>query len=260
VVQTKAELTAISADSVLDWLESAAVGLPSRTSRQANDQVFLGNEIDVVAWLAGRRIHGERTVRLDGNIHETVEGTRNMVWFDTIGLQGICEVAEATLVGLIVAVNDAECVLRTRCQKKIVSATRVLDDFEQDVASIGVDGIAFCQVELAGVVKSPAIRDGLLRIVLIEGNKIGHLHTLWIDDGESLTFLQHESRATSRLNLDNFRHRGGGWLNQDLCWWVTERLGFGGCREALRLVKSCLIIFSFLEAKMQADSRNGDGW
>ncbi len=72
-------------------------------------------------------------------------------------------------MGLLVAVDDAEGLLATGCEKKVVSAHCVFDDTEHHVAAIRVEWITCSQVDAAGIIESPSGRYDFFVIMGVEG-------------------------------------------------------------------------------------------
>lgn len=106
--------------------------------------------------------------RINRNIHETIECTRNAVFGNAIFLDGVGDVAKASLVRVLVAMNDAKGVFRARCEEEVMSSASVFNNFEHDVAPIGVERVTSCEVYPARVVESPTVRDHFFRIVPVE--------------------------------------------------------------------------------------------
>lgn len=151
-------------------LEGSTIRLQSRTRRQSNRQIHLGLECNVISSFAQWRLNPQFTrLPINWHIHEAIERDRDLVRSDTVRLQRSGQVSKAAAVGLLVAVDDAEGLLATRCEKEVVSAHCVLDDTEHHVAAIGVEWITCSQVDAAGIVERSSGRDDFSMILGVEG-------------------------------------------------------------------------------------------
>lgn len=93
-------------------------------------------------------------------------------------------------MGLLIAIDDAEGVLAARRKKEVMSANGILDDPQHHVAAVGVEWIALCEVDAAGVVEGASRGDELVDVVGVESEQIRYLATLRVDDCQALTFFQ----------------------------------------------------------------------
>src|SRR5690348_3535265 len=191
---------------IANGLVREVVRLPGGARRQADQQVHLRLEHDVVAGLAQRRLDPDHASdRIDRHVHEHVERGRDGIRRYPVWRQRLGQVAEAAAVRLGIAVDDAEHLRRTRRQQEIMAADGVLGDAQHHPTAIGVDRVAGAEVDPAGVVDAAPGRDRLRRIAPVERDQVGHLLALRIDHLQPLVALQLEGDATARGNRADHR-------------------------------------------------------
>ena len=76
-----------------------------------------------------------------------------------------------------------------------MSAHSVLNYPQHDIATVRIQWIALGEVDATGVVESAPGGNDLVEIIGVEGEQIGDLATLWVDDFQPLAFFQCEGFA-----------------------------------------------------------------
>ena len=101
-----------------------------------------------------------------------------------------------------VSINNTKCIFTAWSEQKVVFPTCVVDDFEHDVASVGVERITSCEIYAACVIKCSAVRYHLVGVMLIESDQVGNLNASRINHGQSLTFVEEKRGSRSWFELD----------------------------------------------------------
>ena len=86
-------------------------------------------------------------------------------------------------------------------EQEVVPPDRILDDAQEDVAPVRVDRIALGQEDAADVIERAAGRDHLVGVRPVEGQEVGDLLAVRVDDGELLTSVQGERHPGARRNF-----------------------------------------------------------
>ena len=69
-------------DAVLDRFTDSVVGAFVRAGRQPNNQIFSGDEANMIAGFGNRRDYFQGAVTLNGNIHENIKSCRDGIGID----------------------------------------------------------------------------------------------------------------------------------------------------------------------------------
>lgn len=177
-------------DAILNRLEPSSVRLQCRACRKRNDQVHFSDEINMISRFGDWRLNGEPSgFPNNRHIHEAVESARNAVLLDTVLCERVSQVTETSWSRVLVLVDDAEHLLGARREEKIVGARRVFHDTEHDVAAVAVEPVASGEVDLVRVVEAAAVGDDFALVMGVEGNEVGDLDALGVDDCQALAFL-----------------------------------------------------------------------
>lgn len=104
-------LVVLLRDEILNWLISASIRQSSRASSQADDQIHLGDKVDMVACFRDGWLDGEfSSLAIDRDIHEAIECARYVIRLDAERLQRLGEIAKAPSMRIRILVNDAKSV------------------------------------------------------------------------------------------------------------------------------------------------------
>ena len=106
----------------------------------------------LIASAGARWKYGESSVRTNLDIHKYIQGRGNVVVRDAIARQMRGQIFETTRVGVRVLVKNTEGVRTAGSEEEIVSSDVILKDRKHRAAAIGIEEMAFRQVNRVGVV------------------------------------------------------------------------------------------------------------
>ncbi len=117
--------------------ERPIVRLKCGTGRQSYNQVHVRPKRDGIPCPAQWRVDRQTACfAINCDVHKAIERHRYHIFRYAEWCQCVRQIAEATMMRISIAINDAEGVLATRRQQKVMATDIVRDNFQHDIAAI----------------------------------------------------------------------------------------------------------------------------
>ena len=110
------------------------------------------------------------------------------------------EISKAPAMRVGIAIDNPEGILAARREQKIVTSDIVGDNFQQYIASVGINQVPRRQVDSAGIIERTARRYRFGDVAFGKRQQIGNLLALRIGYRQDIAFVQRERDARTRFN------------------------------------------------------------